>query len=231
MPIPKLIHFCWLSGEERPFKVEQCLASWQRHLEDYEVAVWDQESFDSGSVPYVAEACAARRWAFAADYIRLWALYHYGGIYLDSDVYVHKPLDPFLEHRVFSAIEFHTQMFYDDLKQKDILDDMAGMGIEAAVIGAEVEHPFIKACLDHYDGLHFTDTPEFMAAVMLPRIMTQVAVERFGYRYDPVYQELAEGIVLYPPDVFSRPGPDSLIKYASHLCFQSWRSDYQELRK
>lgn len=225
MSIPKLIHFCWLSGEERPLKVEQCLASWQRHLADYEIAIWDQESFDVGSVPFVEEACAAKRWAFAADYIRLWALYHYGGIYLDSDVYVHQSLDPFLNHRCFSSKEFHTRMFYDSLKRESKLNDTEGLGIEAAVIGAEAGHPFIKACLDHYDGLHFADTPEFVATVMLPRIMTQVAVERFGYRYDPVYQELAEGIVLYPPDVLSRPGPDSLIKYASHLCFQSWRLD------
>lgn len=192
MPIPKLIHFCWLSGDERPLKVEQCLASWQRHLEDYEIAIWDHESFDIGSVPFVEEACVANRWAYAADYIRLWALYHYGGIYLDSDVYVHQSLDPFLKHRVFSSVEFHTQMFYDDLKRKDKLDDMAGMGIEAAVIGAEAGHPFIKACLDRYKGLHFSDRPGFMADVMLPRIMTGVAVERFGYRFDPVYQELKE---------------------------------------
>ena len=182
-----------------------------------------------GSVPYVKEACAARRWAFAADYIRLWALYHYGGIYLDSDVYVHQSLDPFLGHRVFSSVEFHTRMFYDDLKKKGTLDDMAGMGIEAAVIGAEAGHPFIKACMNRYEDLHFVDTPDFMASMMLPRIMTQVAVERFGYRYDPVYQELAEGVVLYPPDIFSRPGPDSLIKYTSHLCLHSWA--YQEPRK
>lgn len=62
MPIPRLIHFCWLSGEERPLKVEQCLASWQRHLVNYEITIWDQESFDIGSVPFVEEACAARRW-------------------------------------------------------------------------------------------------------------------------------------------------------------------------
>lgn len=227
MSIPKLIHFCWLSGEERPLKVEQCLASWQRHLADYEIAIWDQESFDIESVPYVREACAARRWAFAADYIRLWALYHYGGIYLDSDVYVHQSLDPFLNHRCFSSKEFHTRMFYDSLKRETDLNDTEGLGIEAAVIGAEAGHPFIKTCLDYYEGLHFIDDMNYIGTVMLPRIMTHIAVERFGYRYDPVYQVLEEGIVLYPPDVLSRPGPDSLIKYASHLCFQSWRLDIE----
>ena len=228
MSIPKLIHFCWLSGEERPLKVEQCIASWKRHLVDYEIAIWDRESFDVESVPYVREACAARRWAFAADYIRLWALYHYGGIYLDSDVFVHRSLDPFLEHRCFSSKEFHTRMFYDSLKRETDLNDTEGLGIEAAVIGAEAGHPFIKACLDHYEGLHFCDDRDYIGTVMLPRIMTHIAFDRFGYRYDPVYQVLEEGIVLYPPDVLSRPGPDSLIKYASHLCFQSWRADWEE---
>lgn len=234
MPIPKLVHFCWLSGQKHPQKVDYCIESWQRNLPDYEIAIWDQESFDIRSAPYVKQACEAQRWAFACDYIRLWALYHHGGIYLDADVYLHKSLDPFLEHRVFSSVEFHTRMFYDDVKRKEALIDMAGMGIEAAVIGAEVGHPFIKACLDHYENLNFTDTLDYMDTVMLPRIMTLIAVERFGYRFDPVYQELSEGIILYPPDVFSRPGPDSLIKYASHLCMHSWHPDnktYQEPKK
>lgn len=222
MSIPRLIHFCWLSGDKKPDKVNACLQSWAHHMPDYDVAIWDQESFDINSVPYVKEACEARRWAFACDYIRLWALYHHGGIYLDADVYIHKPLDPFLDHRLFSSVEFHTRMFYESFKKEDNLNDTEGMGIEAAVIGAEAGHPFIKACLDHYEGLHFVDTMEFIDTVMLPRIMTHIAVEKFGYRYDPAYQELREGIVLYPPDVLSRLGPDSLIKYASHLCLHTW---------
>lgn len=198
------------------------MQSWVDHMPEYEMAIWDQESFDVQSVPYVKEACETRRWAFACDYIRLWALYHHGGIYLDADVFVHKPLEPFLNHRVFSSVEFHTRMFYESLKKSGNLTDTEGMGIEAAVIGAEAGHPFIKACLDYYEGRHFINTIEYMESMLLPRIMTVVAIEKFGYRYDPAYQELRDGIILYPPDVFSRPGPDSLIKYASHLCLHSW---------
>lgn len=220
--IPKLIHFCWLSGEKRPVKVDACIHSWQQNLVDYEIVVWDKNSFDIDSVPYVKEACESKRWAFAADYIRLWALYHHGGIYLDSDVYIHKSLDPFLNHRVFSSVEFHTQMFYNSFKKETELNDTEGMGIEAAVIGSEPRHPFIKACLDYYENLHFIDTLDYMGTVMLPRIMTHIAYEKFRYRYTPTYQELWEGVVLYPPDVLSTFGSDSLIKYASHMCLHSW---------
>lgn len=222
MSIPRLVHLCWLSGEPWPERVKECIEIWPYSLKGYEFVLWDQESFDIQSVPYVRQACEAKRWAFASDYIRLYALYHHGGIYLDSDVFVHQSFDCFLEHRLFSSVEFHTGMFYNSLKKERNLNDTEGLGIEAAVIGAEPGHPFIKACLDFYQGMEFKDTLEFMDSVMLPRIMTHIAYARFGYKYDPVYQELNEGIVLYPPDVFSRPGPVSPIKYASHLCFHSW---------
>ena len=86
--IPKQIHLCWLSGDPYPAKIEKCLASWKKHLPDYEVVLWDTERFDLESVPWVKQAFEAKKYAFAADYIRFYALYNYGGIYLDSDVEV-----------------------------------------------------------------------------------------------------------------------------------------------
>ena len=84
--IPKIIHFCWLSGDPYPEKIRKCMKTWKKVMPDYEIKLWSMETFDVSSAPvYVQEAVKARKWAFAADYIRMYALYTEGGIYLDSD--------------------------------------------------------------------------------------------------------------------------------------------------
>ena len=103
--IPKRIHLCWLSGDPYPAKIGKCLASWKKHLPDYEVVLWDTKRFDLESSPWVKQAFEAKKYAFAADYIRFYALYNYGGIYLDSDVEVLRSFDPLLGLPYFAGAE------------------------------------------------------------------------------------------------------------------------------
>ena len=67
----------------------------------------DAHNFDINAVPYVKEAFEARKWAFAADYIRMYALYTQGGIYLDSDVVLLKKFDDFLDN---AFLQEYTRM-------------------------------------------------------------------------------------------------------------------------
>ena len=99
--IPKKIHFCWLSGGGMPLWIQKCINSWKEVMPDYEVIHWDRNKFNIESVPFVNEAYSAKKWAFASDYIRLYALYKEGGIYLDADVFVRKPFDRFLIYNFF----------------------------------------------------------------------------------------------------------------------------------
>lgn len=68
--IPKIIHYCWLSGDPYPEKIQQCIASWKAILPDYKIKLWDMNSFDTNSIDFVKEAVLLKKWAFAADYIR-----------------------------------------------------------------------------------------------------------------------------------------------------------------
>ena len=105
--IPKIIHYCWLSNDPMPAELKRCIKSWKRKLPDYKIKKWDTHNFDIYSIPFVAEACKMRKWAFACDYIRVYALYTEGGIYLDSDVFVRNSLDFCLANRAFSAGKTH----------------------------------------------------------------------------------------------------------------------------
>lgn len=150
--IPKIIHYCWLSGDEIPDTLKKCMESWRKYLPDYTFMLWDRSRFDIESVPWVKEAFEVKKYAFAADYIRLYAVYNYGGIYMDMDVEVLKSLNPMLTRPYILGYE----------KQN---------GIEAGIFGGEKGGEWLKKCLDYYDGRHFIDKNGEMDTLPLPRIM------------------------------------------------------------
>ena len=86
--IPKKIHYCWFGGSPKSELIERCIESWRRYLPDYEIVEWNESSFDIHVCPYVEQAYERKKWAFVADYCRIWALYREGGVYFDTDVEV-----------------------------------------------------------------------------------------------------------------------------------------------
>lgn len=155
MAIPKIIHFCWLSGDPYPEKIDMCINSWNQTLNGYQIMLWDKNKFDINSVTWVKEAYEAKKYAFAADYIRFYALHKYGGIYLDSDVEVFKSFDDLLDCESFIGYEF--------------------TGVpEAAIVGAVPRTKWIKGCLDWYDNKSFFDKKGKMKTHVLPMILKSI---------------------------------------------------------
>lgn len=232
--IPKIIHYCWLSNDPIPTNLQECIHSWKTHLPDWEIKLWNTHNFDISSVPYAREAFKARKWAFAADYIRVYALYTEGGVYLDSDVYVRKNMDFVLGNRAFSAIEYspiYAEGVYQSKRvdsagnKKDPLDKIHGIQIQAAILGAEKGHPFFKDCLDYYDSATFKvgsdGIPE--ECDISPIIMAGIA-EKYGFKYLDLEQDLEEGFKLYPSKIFSSEvWLATKESVAVHCCSASWR--------
>lgn len=135
--IPKIVHYCWLSGDPMPELVVECMKSWKKKLVGYDFILWDTNRFNIESNPWVKETFQQKKYAFAADFIRLYALYNYGGIYLDTDVEVVKPFDDLL----------HLPYFIGKEKSK--------FGFEAATIGAMKGLPWIKLCMDKFENRQF----------------------------------------------------------------------------
>ena len=94
--IPKIIHYCWLSSAPIPKSLQICMNTWKKVLPDYEYMLWNFDRFPKTKSKWVSDAFDNKKYAFAADYIRLYALYNYGGIYLDSDVTVYKSFNELL---------------------------------------------------------------------------------------------------------------------------------------
>ncbi len=108
--IPKKIHYCWFGGNPLPELAQKCIESWKKYCPDYEIIEWNEANFDVRCNQYCSEAYDAKKWAFVSDVARLYALVTEGGIYMDTDVEVTKPLDEFLELEAFSGFESYDRI-------------------------------------------------------------------------------------------------------------------------
>lgn len=95
--IPKVVHYCWFGGKQKPDDVERYIANWKAVLPDYEIREWNESNFDVSAWPYAQQALGAGKFAFVSDVARLYALYTHGGIYLDTDVEVRRSFDELLD--------------------------------------------------------------------------------------------------------------------------------------
>lgn len=193
--IPKIIHYVWLGGGEKSETIQRCIASWEKILPDYQFMLWDESSYDLESAPqFVKEAYQAKKWAFASDYIRLWALNQYGGLYLDTDVEVLKPLDDFLVNRFFIG----TQTFWVDIsKHKKKLCTNLSIG----VIGSEKGHPFLKDCLKYFDQASIAKKDGSIDTAVSNYKIADV-LSNYGYQNEDVRQHLDSGIEVYTTHEF-----------------------------
>ena len=223
--IPKIIHYTWFSGEEMPQIVKDCIATWKRFMPDYEYRLWDMNAIKDINSVFLKEALAARKWAYAADYVRLHALYHEGGIYLDTDVIVFKPFDDLLHHQLFIGKE-------DAINQLQLEHKWAHF-LTSHCMGAAPHTEFIKDCLRYFENRHFMlSTDERLPLrlrynyVLLPYIQAVIARD-YGYDWNPksqTIQHCKEGVVIYPSQYFC--GASHLSRsYCQHLTLGGWKKE------
>lgn len=166
--IPKIIHYCWLSDDPVPANLQRCMQSWKAFLPDYELVHWNFVRFPKGKSKWVDQAFENKKYAFAADYIRLYALYNYGGIYLDMDVEVLKSFDSFL-----------------DLKTMLCFENSNDLRLEVAAFGAEKGSMWMKACLDYYQDKPFVNADGSFNTKVLPVVIRDCLKEN-GFVIKPV---------------------------------------------
>ncbi|MFW2043338.1 glycosyltransferase family 32 protein [Acinetobacter sp. ULE_I001] len=102
--IPKQIHYCWFGGNEKSPLIKACIKSWQNYMPEWEIVEWNERNSPIDH-PFVQKALKEKKYAFAADYVRCFALYNFGGVYLDTDMEIIKDLSPLLSFDFFSAYE------------------------------------------------------------------------------------------------------------------------------
>ena len=179
MSIPKVIHYCWFGGNPLTPLAERCIASWKKYCPDYEIVCWDESNFDVTQNIYVKEAYENKKWAFVSDYARVFILYHYGGVYLDADAEVIKPIDSILINE--TAVTGYSNEFW----------------IPAALIAAEKHNEWIGALLHYYDDKHFIQSDGSFDQTTNTIIITNISTRFFGFKPGDNYIK-AGNVRLFP---------------------------------
>lgn len=206
--IPKIIHYCWFGNNDKPTIVKKCIESWKENLSDYEIIEWNEETFNIECNNFVKEAYEKKMYAFVSDYVRVYALYNYGGIYLDTDVEVFKKFDDLLENDSFWGFE-----------EEDY--------IATSTIGAKKGNKLIKKFLDSYENKSFLKEDGSIDTLTNVAIVSKI-ISDLGVKLDGTFQKVENLAAVYPQEYFS---PYDYINcyskktdksYAIHHFYKSW---------
>lgn len=224
MAIPKIIHYCWLGGKPKPESVLKCIESWRKFCPDYEIKEWNESNLDVFANEYTRQAYEAKAWGFVPDYLRLWIIYTYGGIYLDTDVQIIKSFDSLLSFPAFAGFERGTgdsEGYYVNF----------GQGF-----GAEAYNEVILQHMNIYHDLLYKNPDGSFNRVASPHYTTQVLVDYGLNRKENSCQRL-NGIVIFPDDYFCpKSFATGIIKtsrntYSIHQFDGSWYSEEEQLQR
>ena len=215
--IPKVIHSIWVGGNPKSDLVKICENSWKKYCVDYTFIEWNEDNFDIDSSPlYVKEAYKKKKWAFVSDYIRLWVLYNYGGVYLDTDMELLKSIDSLLESKSFSGFEDN---------------EFVAVGI----LGTIKSNPLIKKTLEHYETKSFIREDNSIDTNTIVHILTE-KLKEIGLVCDGKEQLLENDFKIYSQTYFYptdfKTGKTKMHKntYTNHHYDSSWLTKTQKIR-
>ena len=210
--VPKIIHLCWFSNDPYPIEIKICLDTWHRLLPDYKVKVWNYQMARSIGISFINEALEERRWAFASDVVRFYAVWKEGGVYMDSDILLLKRFDDFIPDEGFST-------FIEDVREGG-----TARRLQAAFFSGSPGNTFCKDMLDYYRKRHYRNADGTQDNTISPMIMGDVAA-RYGFKAEDVEQTLDGGIHIYPTH-FLAPKKNYPIDgdtIGQHRIYGSWR--------
>lgn len=181
--IPKIIHYCWFGGNEKPDYVKRCIDSWRKYCPDYEIIEWNESNFDTTKNIYCHEAYKAKKWAFVANMARLVVLEKYGGIYMDTDVEVVMPFDNLLTYGAFMCFE-----------KRD--------SVSIGTLGVEKGNPIIADFLTPYKNRHFVREDGSYDLTTNLKIITSVLTSKYHLALNGQKQVLPHDVLVLPMESF-----------------------------
>lgn len=216
--IPKKIHYCWFGGKPLPKEVKKCIDSWKKYCPDYEIIEWNENNYDINKNKYTQLTHQNKKWAFLSDYVRLDVIYKYGGIYLDTDVELIKPLDDLLIYKGYMGMEQVGKV-------------ATGLGF-----GAVKKHKFLLENMKYYEKEeNFIDEKGDFKKAICVKITTDL-LEENGFKKENKIQEICD-MTIFPIDYFCPKvmGTNKLRitknTYSIHHYDASWKSNIKIVRK
>lgn len=203
----KVIHYCWLGGNELPDKMKYCIESWKKFCPDYEIKEWNESNYDINKNGYMRVAYADKKYAFVADYMRFDILYNLGGIYLDTDVELLRSIDPLLNQNFMGR-------------------ERAGELNPGLIMGCSANSPIIKEIIDYYETLDVSNGIDYTVSIV---DITSAIFRKHGLKNIDEIQQV-EDFILYPTEYFNPKGGDygkeriTENTYSIHHYLATWKS-------
>lgn len=182
--ISHIIHLCWFGKGNYPELTQMCIESWKKNLPDYKIMIWNEETFDINLNEYTRTAYQEKKWAFISDYVRLFALEKYGGVYMDTDLEVIRDFSDLLTKNSF------------------ISSTLEGGLITAGFIATAAHHPYIVALKEKYDNGYFVQNDGTIEFCMNPLLFTRVAKDMYGFTIKNNGFKGNDEFTVYPLDYF-----------------------------
>ena len=218
MAIPKIIHYCWCGGATKPKSVQRCIESWKKYCPDYKIKEWNESNLNITINDYTQQAYEAKAWGFVPDFLRLWIIYNYGGIYLDTDVQIVRNFDSLLNESGFAGFEDNEHISF-------------GLGF-----GAEARNHLIKKQMHVYDNLKFFNADGTLNRTPSPTYITSIMMAE-GFHTDDGNIQRINGFACYPSEYFCpknfATGITKVTKktYSIHQFDASWYSKEEQLQR
>lgn len=210
MSIPKIIHYCWFGPSPIPKNLKKYIASWSKKLPEYQIIEWNESNFDVNSISFTKDAYHLKKYAFVSDYVRLYALYHYGGIYFDTDIQV-------------------LNNFDECLKYSSIFGFEANQRVMTAFMATEKNSPVIREFMSYYHSISFDRNNLIPNTVILTKLL-----EDKGLVLNNQNQYL-DDVCIYSSDYFNGYDyADAIVKVTNHTktihhAYGSWCTPSQRL--
>lgn len=214
--IPKIIHYIWLGKKEESKILKKCKKSWKKYCPDYEIKRWDESNLNIDCCKYCRDAYDEKKYAYASDVLRFEILAKYGGVYLDVDVELLRPIDDLLECELFTGFE----------NSKYIAPGL--------ILGVVSNHKIICELIEDYKTKSFKVTTGMKNQESICVIFTN-KMKRIGFEINNLTQE-KDGIKIFSSDYFApKSMSDGKIRktkntYSIHHYASTWVPGYMRLK-
>lgn len=216
--IPKTIHYCWFGKGELPTLAQKCISSWKEHMPGYEIKEWNEDNFDVNMIQYTKDAYKNKKYAFVSDYARFYILQDHGGIYMDVDVELIKPLDDLLvDNKVILGFE------------------RIGKVAPGLICASEPNTQFLEDMVETYKDIKFlNDNGSLNLTTIVEYTSDYLRSKGLENRNE---KQLISGVTIYPIDYFCPIDmtTNELIitdnTYSIHHFAASWISKWGKFKK
>lgn len=202
--IPKIIHFSWF-GSEKPEAVLQAIESWKKIMPDWQIMEWNEKNWDVNQYPFARQMFDQKKWGYIADPIRFDVVNRFGGVYMDTDMLLHKPLDSLLTNTNVWGFQYDNNL-------------------HTGLFAGEKNSPLLIEILKMYKDEAYHDIHKMIWTEVSNPVITRMFMEIYpDFKLNGKKQIIGNGTtVVFPKDYFVYLSHNKDANYAEHEFANSW---------